>query len=101
MFLFRLVHLELVKLCRLAGDTYGLHILVSIVLAFGMMVSNIYSMYNVLTSSDDKSKEWITKSMITCSNWLAYNMYKIVLLSWFCDSVCQEVSVFVLDKFFI
>lgn len=85
----RVAHLRLVKLCREANNTYGLHVLVSIVMAFIMILDGSFDIYLCIVNFQDSK----INELIRCVNWISYYLVKTIFLSWFCTSVYKAVRI--------
>ncbi|XP_058804654.1 uncharacterized protein LOC131671885 [Phymastichus coffea] len=86
----KLVHLELVKLCQEGNRTYGFHILTSLVVAFTMMINDIFNIYTSLTYSVSNNIK--LKEILRSLNWFLYFFIKTTTNCQFYTTVCQSAN---------
>ncbi|KAI4489517.1 hypothetical protein M0802_011052 [Mischocyttarus mexicanus] len=88
------IHLELIKCARNTNDAYGLHILMSISLAFILITAVAYNLYNHLISGRYRSNRYETFLFL---HWIIYFAFKIVLISNTCAKTITEIRDFIVQ----
>ncbi|OXU27131.1 hypothetical protein TSAR_012997 [Trichomalopsis sarcophagae] len=82
----KLAHLRLVKLCREANNLYGFHILLSIAIAFVMIINKIFNIYVVLNDDDiDEGSKF--RTIVRSVNWLIYYIVRNLTSCCLCNTV--------------
>lgn len=93
----RQAHLQLVKLCREANNTYGFHILLSIVTAFVIIINTIFNIYLCLIdeiSPREKYEELARNGILFLYFWV-----KLAANSWLSTAVCRTVGTKMISYF--
>ncbi|OXU27136.1 hypothetical protein TSAR_013002 [Trichomalopsis sarcophagae] len=85
----REVHMLLTKGCQELNHLFGLQILLSLVIAFGVITGYLYDTYMLMHESNSR-KSIIYKAISSSSIWIVYYTVKIWCLSWACDSCTQN-----------
>ncbi|KAI4489496.1 hypothetical protein M0802_011031 [Mischocyttarus mexicanus] len=85
----REIHLELIKCARNTNDAYGLHILMSISIAFVLTTTVAYNIYSHITNGSYLTQ---TTQTFVYLYWMFYFGFKIVIISYVCGATVKEVS---------
>ena len=88
---YRKTHLELVKICQEADDTFGLHILLSVITSIAVITGSLYHVY-ILFFNTNISELNFRRIIFNVGIWLIYYFSKIYAFSSCCNEVSNEVS---------
>ncbi|NP_001177464.1 gustatory receptor 51 [Nasonia vitripennis] len=87
----KLAHLRLVKLCREANNLYSFHILLSIAIAFVMIINKIFNIYVVLNDDDiDEGSKF--RTIVRSVNWLIYYIVRNLTSCCLCTTVLNTAT---------
>lgn len=88
---YRKAHLTLVKVCQETDDTFGLHILLSVIVAVIAITVSIYHIY-MLVNYLNISQALSDNTLLPVCILLIYYYVKIHVISHYCSSTSQEVE---------
>ncbi|XP_058804657.1 putative gustatory receptor 28a [Phymastichus coffea] len=89
--LAKTIHLHLTKVCEEINDTYGLQILLSIIVAFVVITGNVYISY-ILLQDGYKKRHLALKAIANSAVWILYYAIKISNFTRAC-SQCKQHSI--------
>ncbi|NP_001164461.1 gustatory receptor 58 [Nasonia vitripennis] len=85
------IHLQLISACQEINNTYGLHLLLSIIFAFAVITGNMYLCY--MSSRNSNIPHYIlVKTLVVSGIWIVHYGMKICYFSIVCGC-CTENSI--------